>query len=111
MWSGIPVTDEALSQCIANLRRVLGDDAARPRFIETVPKHGYRFIAPVEEREVQTKFGRPIPFPRSWQGALSLTTACAVGGGLAGVAGGLIYGLGASPDPLRPAVGARPSCS
>lgn len=106
VWSGIPVTDEALSQCIANLRRVLGDDAARPRFIETVPKHGYRFIAPVEEREVQTKFGRPILFPRSWQGALSLTTACAVGGGLAGVAGGLIYGLGASPDPLRPAVGA-----
>src|SRR5215218_5828839 len=48
VWRGIPVTDEALTQCIKSLRRLLGDDAANPRFIETVPKHGYRFIAPVE---------------------------------------------------------------
>ncbi len=48
VWQGVPVTDEALTQCIKTLRRQLGDDAARPRFIETVPKHGYRFIAPVE---------------------------------------------------------------
>jgi DNA-binding winged helix-turn-helix (wHTH) protein len=48
VWRGVPVTDEALTQCIRTLRRQLGDDAARPRFIETVPKHGYRFIAPVE---------------------------------------------------------------
>src|SRR5574338_138972 len=76
VWKGIPVTDEALSQCIANLRRLLGDDAACPQFIETVPKHGYRFIAPVEERQVRTHFGRPILFPRGWQGGLSLTAAC-----------------------------------
>src|SRR4051795_7858227 len=49
VWRGVPVTDEALTQCIKTLRKQLGDDAARPRFIETVPKHGYRFIAPVEE--------------------------------------------------------------
>src|ERR671912_1370790 len=48
VWSGVPVTDEALTQCIKTLRRQLGDDAGNPRFIETVPKHGYRFIAPVE---------------------------------------------------------------
>ena len=48
VWRGVPVTDEALTQCIRTLRRLLGDDASRPRFIETVPKHGYRFIAPVE---------------------------------------------------------------
>ena len=47
VWRGVPVTDEALTQCIRTLRRQLGDDAAEPRFIETVPKHGYRFIAPV----------------------------------------------------------------
>lgn len=39
-WNGVPVTDEALTQCIKMLRRHLGDDAASPRFIETVPKHG-----------------------------------------------------------------------
>src|SRR6187200_319668 len=47
VWRGIPVTDEALTQCIRTLRRQLGDDATSPRFIETVPKHGYRFIAVV----------------------------------------------------------------
>src|SRR5215212_4046030 len=48
VWRGVPVTDEALTQCIRTLRRQLGDDASSPIFIETVPKHGYRFIAPVE---------------------------------------------------------------
>ena len=53
VWRGVPVTDEALTQCIRTLRRQLGDDAAEPRFIETVPKHGYRFIAPVRMAEDQ----------------------------------------------------------
>ena len=48
VWQGMPVTDEALTQCIRSLRRALGDSATRPRFIETVPRHGYRFVAPVE---------------------------------------------------------------
>src|SRR3569833_3702183 len=48
VWRGVPVTDEALTQCVRPLRRQLGDDAGRPRFIETVPKHGYRFIADVD---------------------------------------------------------------
>src|SRR6478609_10411581 len=48
VWRGGPVTDEALTQCIKELRRALGDEATSPRFIETVPKHGYRFVAPVE---------------------------------------------------------------
>ena len=50
VWRGVPVTDEALTQCIRALRRALDDDAANPRFIETVPRYGYRFIAPVEGR-------------------------------------------------------------
>ena len=51
VWRGVPVTDEALTQCIKTLRRQLGDDAANPRLVETVPKHGYRFIAPVVVEE------------------------------------------------------------
>ena len=104
VWRGIPVTDEALSQCVANLRRLLGDDAARPRFIETVPKHGYRFVAPVEIRGSGVR--KPAAIPRNWSASLALAAAGSIGGGLAGVAGGFLYGLGASPDPLRPAVGA-----
>lgn len=50
VWEGMAVTDDALVQLIKELRRHLGDDPRRPRFIKTVPRGGYRFIAPVEER-------------------------------------------------------------
>src|SRR4051812_42609124 len=37
-----------LNRAINRLREALGDDAERPRFIETLPRRGYRFVAPVE---------------------------------------------------------------
>src|SRR5207247_2439988 len=43
------VTDDALVQCIKEIRQSLGDDSRQPRLIKTVPKIGYRFIGPVEE--------------------------------------------------------------
>ena len=106
VWAGVPVTDEALSQCITNLRRLLGDDAARPRFIETVPKHGYRFVAPVATKEVAHSGRTSMPTSRSWGNVVTLAAAGAAGGVLAGIGGGFLYGLGASPDPLHPSVGA-----
>ncbi|HEX4567309.1 MAG TPA: winged helix-turn-helix domain-containing protein [Vicinamibacterales bacterium] len=39
--------DKSLGVALAKVRAALGDDAANPRFVETVPKRGYRFIAPV----------------------------------------------------------------
>jgi DNA-binding winged helix-turn-helix (wHTH) protein len=39
---------EGLNTCVKELRTALGDDADQPRFIETVPRQGYRFIAQVE---------------------------------------------------------------
>jgi TolB-like protein/DNA-binding winged helix-turn-helix (wHTH) protein/Tfp pilus assembly protein PilF len=39
--------DHSLHNAIARLREVLGDSAERPRYIETLPRRGYRFIAPV----------------------------------------------------------------
>src|SRR6516225_9255853 len=39
--------DNGLNISINRLREALGDSAANPRFIETLPKRGYRFIAPV----------------------------------------------------------------
>jgi hypothetical protein len=44
VWGAVDGSDEALSQAVAKLRRALGDDARAPRFIETVPKLGYRWI-------------------------------------------------------------------
>src|SRR5262245_31566087 len=45
-WSDTHVTEAVLKVSILEIRRALGDDAAAPRFIETVPRRGYRFIAP-----------------------------------------------------------------
>ena len=41
--------DHSLHNAIARLREVLGDSAEMPRYIETLPRRGYRFVAPVEE--------------------------------------------------------------
>lgn len=102
VWRGVPVTDEALTQCIRTLRRQLGDDATRPRFIETVPKHGYRFIAPVDGRTRSAE----APAAKSWTRDALLGLAGLVGGGIAGVAGGLFYGFAGASQPLAPGMGA-----
>jgi DNA-binding winged helix-turn-helix (wHTH) protein len=98
VWHGVPVTDEALTQCIRTLRRLLGDDAASPRFIETVPKHGYRFIAPVSRQgsEEPGSGAKTSTAPGPWRAFWLTGAAGAVGGGLAGLLGGLLYGFAAS---------------
>ena len=47
LWPGRFVTDDAVTSAVGKLRRAFGDDARQPQVIETVPKIGYRFIAPV----------------------------------------------------------------
>jgi TolB-like protein/DNA-binding winged helix-turn-helix (wHTH) protein/Tfp pilus assembly protein PilF len=51
LWKGDTFVDfdHGLNNAVMRLREVLGDSSDRPRFIETVPRRGYRFIAPVEE--------------------------------------------------------------
>jgi pimeloyl-ACP methyl ester carboxylesterase/DNA-binding winged helix-turn-helix (wHTH) protein len=46
-WPGVFVGDAALKVCIREIRRALDDDAARPTYVETVHRRGYRFISPV----------------------------------------------------------------
>ena len=48
LWPDVAVTDNALTQVISDLRQALRDDAAAPRFIQTVARRGYRFVAAVE---------------------------------------------------------------
>jgi Tol biopolymer transport system component len=45
VWQDTAVTDNALTRIIAQIRRELGDDARQPRFIQTLPTLGYRFVA------------------------------------------------------------------
>lgn len=47
VWARKIVNDEVLSRAIAELRTALGDDSREPRYIETLPKVGYRLVAPV----------------------------------------------------------------
>ena len=47
VWPETAVSETVLTVAIRELRRVLGDQARRPQFIETVHGRGYRFIAPV----------------------------------------------------------------
>ena len=127
VWRGIPVTDEALTQCIRSLRKALGDEAGRPRYIETVPRHGYRFVA--EVRAVATTAGLALashetalpefslrsPEDEAASGNLKgdstfsslpprsqwllLVAAGLVGGAGAGLVGGIAYGLIAATEP------------
>jgi transcriptional activator of cad operon len=47
VWSGVVVTPDSVYQAVASLRRLLGDDARQPEYIATVPRLGYRMVAPV----------------------------------------------------------------
>ena len=49
VWKQTFVSDNALTKIIKEIRHVLADDAHNPRYIETVPKRGYRFIADSSE--------------------------------------------------------------
>lgn len=53
VWADTFVGDEVLSRAISELRRVLGDSAKSPKFIQTIPKGGYRLIAPVVIEELE----------------------------------------------------------
>src|SRR5262245_10837709 len=58
VWPDAYVQPEVLRRYILEIRRVLGDDAKTPRFIETLPKRGYRFVADVTAASL-------VPFPEA----------------------------------------------
>jgi len=56
--------DGGLNFCIAQVRSALGDDPSSPRYIRTIPKLGYQFIAPAEAIEEPARNSEPVS-PRS----------------------------------------------
>src|SRR5689334_14146392 len=54
IWKDKFVSDNALTRTIKEIRQRIGDDADAPRYIETIPKRGYRFIAEVKEKPETT---------------------------------------------------------
>lgn len=62
VWSDTFVGDDVLTRCISILRRVTEDDSHAPRFIQTVPKVGYRLVAAVSELQPSPVSNEPGGF-------------------------------------------------
>ena len=62
LWpDGVHVDQErGLNHCLNRIRRALGDEAHTPRFVETVPRQGYRFLAAVEVVEIEAEVASPV---------------------------------------------------
>lgn len=69
VWTRKQVNDEVLSRAVAELRGLLGDDAREPRYIETLPKTGYRLLAPVSVVDEGEPQSAPAAMPVDRQGA------------------------------------------
>ena len=81
VWPGVIVTDDALTQCVVELRRAFGDSASDPQVIKTVPKVGFCLLAPVspltdESAEMPETAGKAGPLAN--RNRASLLIACTV---------------------------------
>src|SRR4051812_35999408 len=93
--------DHSIKTALRKLRHALGDDAGEPRYIETLPKRGYRFIAAVTSIQGEAPAESPAPPARSGDMTVRrrpFTVASAAVAILAGVGGG---GLGFFHRPPR----------
>jgi DNA-binding winged helix-turn-helix (wHTH) protein len=83
--------DNSLNTSINKLREALGDSAESPRFVETLPRRGYRFIAPVTaangtEKGAATGLNAAAP-ARGWKVAATVAAVVLA----AGITGGLLW--------------------
>jgi TolB-like protein/Flp pilus assembly protein TadD len=63
VWGGACVSEEILTHCVSEVRQALGDDARGPRYVQTVPRAGYRFVAHVEPQAPPATEGLSVPSP------------------------------------------------
>ena len=61
VWKDTAVVDDVLVQSVTDIRRALGDDPHQPRFIRTIPKHGYRFIGSLNDEKNEAAPLLPVP--------------------------------------------------
>ena len=60
VWPHTYVNPEVVKKYVLEVRKVLGDRSDRPTFIETLPRRGYQFVAPVSEASNETSSGTPV---------------------------------------------------
>jgi len=85
--------DHALNTCIKKIRIAIDDDAATPQYIETIPKRGYRFIAPVQQQtaaplDASAEFARPHRVFPLWAVASAVFAMIVLAGMVLMIAGG-----------------------
>jgi Tol biopolymer transport system component/DNA-binding winged helix-turn-helix (wHTH) protein len=71
VWKDVFVTDDVLTHAVRDIRHALDDDRANPRFVLTVPREGYRFIAEpgpevAASADVLPGPTHPVPLPPAW---------------------------------------------
>lgn len=70
LWPGVTVGEDTLSRTVFKLRRALDDDPKSPRYVETLPKRGYRLLAEAKS---------PTPRRRLWSLAAGLAALLVLG--------------------------------
>lgn len=103
VWPGVIVEENYLAVTVSRIRTALGDEAQSPRYVETVPRFGYRFVAEVEvipaaatgadDASPEAAAPEPVLRPRRavhrrrqwsrgirWAGGLALLAAVGLGG-------------------------------
>ncbi len=96
LWPGVVVSDDTLTQAVTKLRRALGDRAADARYVETVPKRGYRLVAPVQHETAVLPERPARQRPMAYLALLVLLAAGAVAA---------FYALGGGGDGHAPPAG------
>lgn len=100
VWGGEVFVDfdRSLNVCIAQIRSAMNDDPEAARFIQTVPRRGYRFVAPVESVSDRPEAPPSAPAPQSRRDlrlVIAIATVLELGVGAA------IWLRGAHPAPPR----------
>lgn len=100
--------EQGLNAAIKRLRDVIGDSAAEPRFIETIPRRGYRFVASVEQvgqPDAIEPHVEPIAVPKAGRRRWVAVTAAVLA--LGGVAAIAFHRDGSRPSPDDTSVAAK----
>ncbi len=80
IWKGSAVSDDALTGAVYQLRKALGDEARRPRFIETIPKRGYRLLIPAEAPAAPASDTLTVESSRRWRWLAAVLAALVAAG-------------------------------
>lgn len=99
--------NQGLNYCVRQVRRALDDGAAQPRFVETVPQQGYRWIPQVPPRLVAAATSSPMSV--WWRRHVSIGSAAAVSLACCVLSAGGFYWLGARGDGRPGAAASAPS--